>query len=131
MKISKETVLEQMDLYMVEYKKLLEENEELKLKIEELENENIEVVECLEMSNNAITESKKAVGDANELMIDMRKNIDYYEQAVVSIMDGIYEKVQNMIEDKVSYEEGLDELKKKIETTKKEIQDLNKEMQGE
>ena len=108
--------------------KLTEEKEELEKELEEQIKISDELEGLLKEANNSIVDTANVVSDIYNSIEGFRQNVIIYKNYVLALIDTLYEKITLINEKEEIREDELIGLKEDIEKMRKEIIELNKEL---
>ena len=108
--------------------KLTEEKEELEKELEEQIKISDELEGLLKEANNSIVDTANVVSDMYNSIEGFRQNVIIYKNYVLALIDTLYEKITLINEKEEIRENELIGLKEDIEKMRKEIIELNKEL---
>ena len=119
--MNNEEMKKKMEFCIKEYQKIKEKNELLEEKIDILEENNSRLISCLQESGRIINVTKDDLQNSIDVINDLKRIVDYYEGATISIIQQLESKVAEIIKK----EEDTKEIQEAIAQVKEEIINLN------
>ena len=119
--MNNEEMRKKMEFCIKEYQKIKEKNELLEEKIDILEENNSRLISCLQESGRIINVTKDDLQNSIDVINDLKRIVDYYEGATISIIQQLESKVAEIIKK----EEDTKEIQEAIAQVKEEIINLN------
>lgn len=108
--------------------KLTKEKEELKIELEDQIRASEELESLLKEANDSIASTVDIIGNINKSVNEFREGVLIYQNYVMALMDGLYDKVKQMNETQENRENELEKLKEDVEKAREEIIKLNKDL---
>lgn len=108
--------------------KLTKEKEELKIELEDQIRASEELESLLKEANDSIASTVDIIGNINKSVNEFREGVLIYQNYVMALMDGLYDKVKQMNETQENRENELELLKEDVEKAREEIIKLNKDL---
>ena len=108
--------------------KLTKEKEELKIELEDQIRASEELESLLKEANDSVASTVDIIGNINKSVNEFREGVLIYQNYVMALMDGLYDKVKQMNENQENRENELELLKKDVEKAREEIIKLNKDL---
>ena len=108
--------------------KLTKEKEELKIGLEDQIRVSDELESLLKEANDSIASTVDIIGNINKSVNEFREGVLIYQNYVMALMDGLYDKVKQMNENQENRENELELLKEDVEKAREEIIKLNKDL---
>ena len=108
--------------------KLTKEKEELKMELEDQIRVSDELESLLKEANDSIVSTVDIIGNINKSVNEFREGVLIYQNYVMALMDGLYDKVKQMNETQENRENELEKLKEDVEKAREEIIKLNKDL---
>ena len=108
--------------------KLTKEKEELKMELEDQIRVSDELESLLKEANDSIVSTVDIIGNINKSVNEFREGVLIYQNYVMALMDGLYDKVKQMNENQENRENELEKLKEDVEKAREEIIKLNKDL---
>ena len=108
--------------------KLTKEKEELKIELEDHIRVSEELESLLKEANDSIASTVDIIGNINKSVNEFREGVLIYQNYVMALMDGLYDKVKQMNETQENRENELELLKEDVEKAREEIIKLNKDL---
>lgn len=108
--------------------KLTKEKEELKIELEDQIRASEELESLLKEANDSIASTVDIIGNINKSVNEFREGVLIYQNYVMALMDGLYDKVKQMNETQEDRENELELLKEDVEKAREEIIKLNKDL---
>lgn len=108
--------------------KLTKEKEELKIELEDQIRASEELESLLKEANDSIASTVDLIGNINKSVNEFREGVLIYQNYVMALMDGLYDKVKQMNETQENRENELELLKEDVEKAREEIIKLNKDL---
>ena len=107
---------------------LTKEKEELKIELEDQIRASKELESLLKEANNSIASTVDIISNINKSVNEFREGVLIYQNYVMALMDGLYDKVKQMNENQENRENELEILKEDVEKAREEIIKLNKDL---
>lgn len=108
--------------------KLTKEKEELKIELEDQIRASEELESLLKEANDSIASTVDIIGNINKSVNEFREGVLIYQNYVMALIDGLYDKVKQMNETQEDRENELELLKEDVEKAREEIIKLNKDL---
>ena len=108
--------------------KLTKEKEELERELEDQIRVSEELESLLKEANDSIASTVDIIGNINKSVNEFREGVLIYQNYVMALMDGLYDKVKQMNENQENRENELETLKEDVEKAREEIIKLNKDL---
>ena len=108
--------------------KLKKEKEELKIELEDQIRVSDELESLLKEANDSVTSTVDMISNINKSVNEFREGVLIYQNYVMALMDGLYDKVKQMNENQENRENELELLKEDVEKAREEIIKLNKDL---
>lgn len=118
-------LMQKLEICINEYKKLLEENEQLKHDLEVISNNSNDLLICLNETNHIINDTRQSMTDALETIDELRNLIDFYETATLRMFDNLTDKVLALAKKEELHREDISSLQTEIEYARERVKDLN------
>ena len=108
--------------------KLTKEKEELKMELEDQIRVSEELESLLKEANDSVASTVDIIGNINKALNEFRERLLIYQNHLMALMDGLYDKVKQMNENQENRENELEILKEDVEKAREEIIKLNKDL---
>ena len=108
--------------------KLTKEKEELERELEDQIRVSDELESLLKEANDSVTSTVDMISNINKSVNEFREGVLIYQNYVMALMDGLYDKVKQMNENQENRENELELLKEDVEKAREEIIKLNKDL---
>ena len=108
--------------------KLTKEKEELRIELEDQIRVSEELESLLKEANDSVASTVDIIGNINKSVNEFREGVLIYQNYVMALMDGLYDKVKQMNENQENRENELEILKEDVEKAREEIIKLNKDL---
>ena len=108
--------------------KLTKEKEELKIELEDQIRVSDELESLLKEANDSVTSTVDMISNINKSVNEFREGVLIYQNYVMALMDGLYDRVKQMNENQENRENELELLKGDVEKAREEIIKLNKDL---
>lgn len=108
--------------------KLTKEKEELERELEDQIRVSDELESLLKEANDSVTSTVDMISNINKSVNEFREGVLIYQNYVMALMDGLYDKVKQMNKNQENRENELELLKKDVEKAREEIIKLNKDL---
>ena len=108
--------------------KLTKEKEEWKRELEDQIRVSDELESLLKEANDSIASTVDIIGNINKSVNEFREGVLIYQNYVMALMDGLYDKVKQMNENQENRENELKLLKEDVEKAREESIKLNKDL---
>ena len=118
-------LMQKLEICINEYKKLLEENTQLKQDIEVISSNSNDLLICLNETNHIINDTQKSLTNALETIDELRNLIDFYEVATLRMFDNLTQKVIDLAKKEELHREDISSLQTEIEYARERVKDLN------
>lgn len=118
-------LMQKLEICINEYKKLLEENQQLKQDIEVISSNSNDLLICLNETNHIINDTQKSLTNALETIDELRNLIDFYEVATLRMFDNLTQKVIDLAKKEELHREDISSLQTEIEYARERVKDLN------
>lgn len=118
-------LMQKLEICINEYKKLLEENEQLKHDLEVVNNNSNDLLICLNETNHIINDTRQSMTNALETIDELRNLIDFYEVATLRMFDNLTQKVIDLAKKEELHREDISSLQTEIEYARERVRDLN------
>ena len=92
--------------------KLTKEKEELKIELEDQIRVSDELESLLKEANDSVTSTVDMISNINKSVNEFREGVLIYQNYVMALMDGLYDRVKQMNENQENREHELELLKK-------------------
>lgn len=118
-------LMQKLEICINEYKKLFEENQQLKQDIEVISSNSNDLLICLNETNHIINDTRQSMTDALETIDELRNLIDFYEVATLRMFDNLTQKVIDLAKKEELHREDISSLQTEIEYARERVKDLN------
>lgn len=108
--------------------KLTKEKEELERELEDQIRVSDELESLLKEANDSVTSTVDMISNINKSVNEFREGVLIYQNYVMALMDGLYDRVKQMNENQENREHELELLKEDVEKAREEIIKLNKDL---
>ena len=108
--------------------KLTKEKEELKIELEDQIRASEALESLLKEANDSVASTVDVIGNINKSVNEFREGVLIYQNYVMALMDGLYDKVKQMNENQENRENELEILKEDVKKAREEIIKLNKDL---
>lgn len=108
--------------------KLTKEKEELERELEDQIRVSDELESLLKEANDSVTSTVDMISNINKSVNEFREGVLIYQNYVMALMDGLYDRVKQMNENQENRENELELLKEDVEKAREEIIKLNKDL---
>lgn len=118
-------LMQKLEICINEYKKLFEENQQLKQDIEVISSNSNDLLICLNETNHIINDTRQSMTNALETIDELRNLIDFYEVATLRMFDNLTQKVIDLAKKEELHREDISSLQTEIEYARERVKDLN------
>ena len=118
-------LIQRLEICINEYKKLLEENKQLKQELETVTNNSNDLLICVNETNHIINDTRKDMTQALETIDELRNLINFYETVTLNMFHRLTERVLDLAKKEEIYREDISSLQTEIEEAKERVKNLN------
>lgn len=118
-------LIQRLEICINEYKKLLEENKQLKQELETVTNNSNDLLICVNETNHIINDTRKDMTQALETIDELKNLINFYETVTLNMFHRLTERVLDLAKKEEIYREDISSLQTEIEEAKERVKNLN------
>ena len=118
-------LIQRLEICINEYKKLLEENKQLKQELETVTNNSNDLLICVNETNHIINDTRRDMTQALETIDELRNLINFYETVTLNMFHRLTERVLDLAKKEEIHREDISSLQTEIEEAKERVKNLN------
>lgn len=118
-------LIQRLEICINEYKKLLEENKQLKQELETVTNNSNDLLICVNETNHIINDTRRDMTQALETIDELRNLINFYETVTLNMFHRLTERVLDLAKKEEIHREDISSLQVEIEEAKERVKNLN------